>query len=60
MQKTVNMPEHIVHQVQDMANVSRRSFSGMTVYLIEKALVNIEENDSATIRAMLLSGRSKE
>lgn len=49
-QKTVSMPENLMMEIQDRANVTRRSFSKMVVYMLEQQIKADKKYDYEAIR----------
>lgn len=52
MQKTIGMPEHLVKQIEQLAMINRRSFSGQVVLMLEQMIDQSVERDLQLIQAM--------
>lgn len=47
--KTLGLPENIVEEVQNLANLKNLSFNRVVITLLEFGLNNLDENDKAKI-----------
>ena len=43
--KTLRLPENIVDEIQDLANLKNLSFNRVVISLLEFSLNNLDEND---------------
>ena len=43
--KTLRLPENIVENIQDLANIKNLSFNRVVISLLEFGLNNLDEND---------------
>ena len=47
--KTLRLPENIVEDIQNLANIKNLSFNKMVISLLEFSLSNLDENDRKKI-----------
>ena len=50
--KTLRLPENIVENIQDLANIKNLSFNRVVVSLLEFSLDNLDEDDKVEIEKM--------
>lgn len=50
--KTLRLPENIVENIQDLANIKNLSFNRVVVSLLEFGLNNLDEDDKVEIEKM--------
>ena len=48
--KTLRLPENIVEDVQNLANLKNLSFNRTIISLLEFSLENLDDNDKATLK----------
>lgn len=47
--KTLRLPENIVEDIQNLANIKKLSFNKIVISLLEFSLSNLDENDRKKI-----------
>lgn len=47
--KTLRLPENIVEDIQNLANIKNLSFNKIVIFLLEFSLSNLDENDRKKI-----------
>ena len=47
--KTLRLPENIVEDIQNLANIKNLSFNKIVISLLESSLSNLDENDRKKI-----------
>lgn len=50
--KTLRLPENIVDDVQNLANLKNLSFNRVVISLLEFSLNNLDENDKQKLEAL--------
>ena len=50
--KTLRLPENIVDDVQNLANLKNLSFNRIVIYLLEIGLSNLDERDCKELEKM--------
>ena len=50
--KTLRLPENIVNDIQNLANLKNLSFNKVVIYLLEFSLHNLEEEDKEKIESL--------
>lgn len=50
--KTLRLPENIVDEVQDLANLKNLSFNRVVISLLEFSLNNLDDNDKKEIEKL--------
>ena len=50
--KTLRLPENIVNDVQNLANLKNLSFNRVVISLLDFSLINLDENDKAKLNKM--------
>ena len=50
--KTLRLPENIVDDVQNLANLKNLSFNRVVISLLEFSLDNLDENDKQKLEAL--------
>ena len=50
--KTLRLPENIVDDVQNLANLKNLSFNRVVIYLLEFSLNNLDEKDKQKLEAL--------
>ena len=48
--KTLRLPENIVEDIQNLANLKNLSFNKTIISLLEFSLENLDDNDKAALR----------
>lgn len=50
--KTLRLPEDIVDDIQNLANIKNQSFNKIVISLIEFSLENLDENDKSKLKKL--------
>lgn len=51
--KTLRIPENIVNDVQNLANIKNLSFNRVVISLLEYSLENLDENDKKELEVSI-------
>ena len=52
LSKTLRLPENMIEDIQNLANLKNLSFNKTIISLLEFSLENIDENDKAKLKKM--------
>ena len=52
MSKTLRLPEDIVDNIQNLANIKNLSFNRIVISLLEFSLDNLDENDKIKLKSL--------